>query len=133
MLWSSVEVAVGLACTASSHSSRMWINILALTALSVQHSAGTVLRSSDPLASQAMVEMYRDAEVLFRWKQDATTGAVDSTADLQSLAASQLSFADALRQIPSSDFRAWAVGLVRLAEVQAQDGRLQCDELDEVF
>lgn len=122
MLWAATECAAGLAPTSSENGNRMWVNVLTLLALSCQHSSGTVLASSEPLAKASMTEMFEDAELFFRYKHNASLPLMEGCLDLDAVSTSQLTLSDALRQIPVSDFRTWAVGLTQMAMAQVQEG-----------
>lgn len=144
MLWAATEIAADRASSGDSeHSNRMWINTLTLLALSMQGNSGPA--RDDPLGKASISEMYHDAERLFcsrsvgaheeaRQTLRRAPGIGAETSDVASI---PLSFGDALRHIPSSDFRTWAVGLTQLAGVQARvlthEGHLEAGELDETF
>ena len=113
LLWGDTEAASAMAAAPGSAGSRMWCNVLTLAALARLPESGTALAAADPLVSASLDELYEDACLLFCYRHNPATP-MRSVADLLH-AEGQLSFADALRQIPSSDFPAWAVGMTRLA------------------
>merc|ERR1712232_407289 len=102
------------------HGDRMWVNTLALLASSYQETCGTVLAQKDPLAKSSMGEMFEDAELFFRYKHDAKVPVAEGALDLTEVAKQQLSVSQALKQIPSSDFRTWAVGLTQIAVARSR-------------
>ncbi|CAE7723812.1 unnamed protein product [Symbiodinium pilosum] len=98
---------------------RMWVNTMALLAFSRQLDAECVLSSEDPLAKEAVAETVGDILGLLRLDRTKLPTTTKGGVDPDLVQQHQLTLADAMRQVPAGDFRAWAISLVKLALVQA--------------
>merc|ERR1712032_1294817 len=95
-----------------------WASVLSLNALSAQHDCGTLLSLRDPEAVLSLRERCEDAACLLRYDVRAPChGLTGGSLDYEAISRHQLRLDEALRLVPSNDFRAWAVSLVRLSEV----------------
>merc|ERR1719458_997101 len=87
-----------------------------------------------------MTEMFEDAELFLRHKYDGDassqpklTGPEAVAMSHPALVGSQMSLDKALKQVPSSDFRAWAVGLTKLALAQSEQTKQRNHGLEKRF
>jgi len=132
MLWGDSEAAVAM----PEAGDRMWVNTLTLTAISKLASSPSALAADDPLVGASLAELHEDAMLLFKYNHDPQNP-VQAVTDLMHRPG-QYSLDDALKQIPVSDFRAWAAGLVKLSQVYATRGlrsedQAQDSALDDAF
>ncbi|CAK0851533.1 unnamed protein product [Prorocentrum cordatum] len=100
------------------------------SALSAQRSCGTIASWRGPPPAPSLQQRCEAADRLLRH------GVSDRGAILEG----QLGLEEALRSVPRADFRAWAVGLARLSEVQTaissrreSSVHLQCSPLSDLF
>merc|ERR1740121_746773 len=104
---------------AGGHGDRLWASVLLTSALSAQHGCGTVASWREPLQAHSLQQRCEAASRLLRYDASAPRqGPASGALDFEAIPGHQLEVGEALRFLPRTDFRAWAVGLARLAEVQ---------------